>query len=272
MKNSLFLLLVFFVHFSFGQNVDDLSKKELKELALKYKRSIDSMNFVNEQLGKSLTEKERQLIELKSILEVTETRLNKLEFESSSCKLTQDSLKKDLISKELEVSKLQDSILKSGAKSAKIPVLTCSYKEEKIPDCDYPVRIKTCLFGNYKNVKSANPDFKGNYEFSYEVFKKVKGKYVLIKNSDLFNAQKMELLDKINAQIKVNFDEFLSSNTSNDCFENAAASYVPFEDMFVHFTNEGIEFHVKFNVTFGCFSDQGTVIFYAWKDIIPYLN
>lgn len=272
MKNYLIILLFFFANVSYGQNIDDLSKKELKELALKYKRNIDSLNLVNKQLGNNLSEKERQLIELKSILEVTETRLNKMEFESSSCKLTQDSLKKDLLSKELEVSKLQDSIVKSGAKSAKIPVLTCSYKEEKIPDCDYPVRIKTCIFGNYKNVKSANPDFKGNYDFSYEVYKKVKDKYVLIKNSDLFNAQKMELLDKINGQVKINFDEFLSTNTSNDCFDNAAAPYVPFEDMFVHFTNDGIEFHVKFNVTFGCFSDQGTVIFYAWKDIIPYLN
>jgi predicted RNase H-like nuclease (RuvC/YqgF family) len=270
MKLFLFTLALIFSAVAHTQEIENLSKKELRELVISLQQKVDSLQLVSNKFKEKVDEKEQLNKELNAILTVTEKQLQILEFEKSSCKLVQDSLKQNLLNKEQEVSKLTDSLQK--VESTSVPQLVCSYKEESIPDCDFPVRIKTCTFGKYKNIKAANPDFKGNYEFSYDLYKKIKDKYVFIKNGDLFNAQKMELLDKINGQIKQKFEEFLSSSQESDCFETANAPFVPFEDMAIHFTNEGIEFIVKFNVSFGCFSDQGTTILYNWKEILPYLN
>ena len=160
MKHALFVLTLVITFAVEAQEIDNVSKKELKEMVLRLQKERDSLLLVNKQLLEKHTEKEQLIKDLNEILVQTESQLAALEFEKSSCRLEQDSLKQHLLIKELEVHKLHDSLQKTGV--VKTPKLECSYKEEKIPDCDFPVRIKTCMFGMYKNVKSANPDFKGN--------------------------------------------------------------------------------------------------------------
>ena len=256
-----------------AQDYDNFSKKELKEFIVLQNNKLDSLQKIIDKTKLENHKKDSIINELNAFIVVIEEKLNKIEFESSSCKIAHDSLKTNLMSKEKEVSKLNDSLQKVlTAKSAKLPVIECSYLEEKLPDCDFPVSIKTCILNNYKNIKSGTPDFKGNYIFANDLFKKVGTKYIQVKNSDLFNAQKMELLEKINSEIKLNFEQFLNSPNGKDCLEDASAPHLTFEDMLMDFSSNRIEFTIKYAMNFSCFTDSGTTISYSIQEILPYLN
>jgi hypothetical protein len=245
----------------FAQDLEKFSKKELKELAITNKRQNDSLLLLLHAQKKDIEEKDSLLKDLNEILVQIEQKLTKIEFESSVCRSSRDSLKINLINKEKEVSLLSDSINKNLSKlKTNYPKMDCVYKEEKIPDCDFPVSIKSCNFGPFKSIKTSTPDFNGNYGDSYDLFKKVNGKYISIKNSEIFNDKKMELLEKINISVKQNFDDFLNGPFASDCFENASSPNITFDDLSIQFADEKIEFIVKFSISFLCFSEKSTTI------------
>jgi hypothetical protein len=78
---------------------------------------------------KDIEEKDSLLKDLNEILVQIEQKLTKIEFESSVCRSSRDSLKINLINKEKEVSLLSDSINKNLSKLNP----TCSTNVKKAP-------------------------------------------------------------------------------------------------------------------------------------------
>lgn len=89
MKNhTLILLAIFFINYSFSQNIEELNKKELKILAQKQKVLIDSLNNVISQLEQKNTKLSNSLTttsnELKKIKQSNSNKINSLKEELST--------------------------------------------------------------------------------------------------------------------------------------------------------------------------------------------
>jgi hypothetical protein len=280
MKKIAFLIFVIIGFNGATQDLDKLSKKELKAL---FSSEINKRDSILSLLVLSLAEnqktiqnKDSLIFELNKFLMLNKQKINHLENENTLCKLSKDSMGINIIFKNNEINKLSDSIQKMNNKNIEknnvLSSITCSFKEEKIADCDYPVIVKYCYLNNYKNTRAAMPDFKGNYVDFYELFKKVNGKYVAIKNEDLFGENKNQLLEKINQKVKQNFNEFLTGPNASECFGAKEAPMLTFDDFSIDFAEESINFIVKYSMLFSCFTDKGTVVSFKLSEISSYIK
>ena len=98
--------------------------------------------------------------------------------------------------------------------------LSCTEKERKNEEGEYPILVKTCFIKNFKFVTISHPDYVGRYFFQeYEVYVRKNNKYVSTKNSSVFNEKQGKLLDIINARILEDFISFRSDSSTKSCFD-----------------------------------------------------
>ena len=154
---------------------------------------------------------------------------------------------------------------------AQKPII-CSEKEQIIKDSPDPRIIKSCTFENFKSVSIGDADYKGRYSYSYKLLKLINNRYVEIKNSELFNENKKELLAIINQKIKETYDEYSNNSETKDCFDGFTLTEVSFDDLGISFNDTGIDFSISFGLSGACLSVDGTIISIELAEIKVYLN
>ena len=82
----------------------------------------------------------------------------------------------------------------------------------------------------------------------------------------------MELLEKINDEIKQNFDQFLKETERSECFENAKVPNILFDDLLMDFGLDKIDFVIQYSTSFLCFSEKSALISFSLPEIAVYLN
>lgn len=150
--------------------------------------------------------------------------------------------------------------------------IVCSENKQKSQDSEDPILIKSCVIGNYKTISTDEADYKGRYSYSYKLYKNVNNKYIPIKNAELFNEKKVNLLAIINQRIKKEFDEYLKDPENSDCFEGVTTPTVSFEDLGITFNNSGIDFNISFGLSENCMAVDGTIASFKLEEVLPYLN
>jgi len=150
--------------------------------------------------------------------------------------------------------------------------IVCTEKELKSQDSEDPIIIKSCTMGNYKSISKGEADYKGRYSYSFELFKYVNNKYVSIKNTELFNEKKADLLSIINQRMKKDFDEYLKDPENKDCLEGITSPNISFEDLGITFNDSGINFNISFGLSSNCMAVDGTTITLKSEEVKPYLN
>jgi hypothetical protein len=151
-------------------------------------------------------------------------------------------------------------------------VVTCSQKENKNEAGGDPILVNTCLFKSYKTISTGTPDYKGRYSYQYELYKKINGKYVKVKNSALFNQNQNQLLTIINQKIQKDYKDFSSDPETKDCFEGKVVPKFSFEQLFIDFSEGKINFNVTFGLISACMSVDGTTISFTLEEIQQYLS
>jgi hypothetical protein len=151
-------------------------------------------------------------------------------------------------------------------------IIVCSAKEQKIEGSEDPRTIKTCTWGNFKSISTGEADFKGRYSYSSKLFKLTNNTYVAIKNSQLFNENKTELLEILNQRIKKSFDEYSNDPEFKDCFDGISAPHFSIDDLGIYFDDSGINFDVSFGLSGACMSVDGITISFKLDEIESYIN
>ncbi len=151
-------------------------------------------------------------------------------------------------------------------------VVTCSEQENKNEDGGEPIIVNTCLFKSYKTISTGTPDYKGRYSYEYELYKKINGKYVKVKNSALFNQNQNQLLTTINQKIQKDYIVFSTDPESKDCFDSVAPPKFSFDELFIDFRDGKINFSVTFGLSSACMSVDGTTVSFTLDEIQQYLN
>ncbi len=141
-------------------------------------------------------------------------------------------------------------------------IIVCTEKKQAIQGREDSKLITTCTYKNYKTISIGEPDHRGLYMYSYQLLKNINNKYVPIKNTQLFNENKMELLGIINDKIKADFYSYASDEETMECFEGVAEPDVTFEDLHITFSGAGINISVSFGLPYSCLSvDEGLSTF-----------
>ena len=250
--------------------------KNKKEQILQLTFSRDSLNTVllNERnMFNDINYELNETIQLQK----SESMLLKKQLETKQTELT--AKQAGLDKQTLEIARVNLLLIKKEEeiKQLKIEVdfkkIVCSEKEQKSQNSEDPILTKTCLLGIYKSTSTGEADDKGRYYYSYKLEKKINDKFTKIKNIELFNEKKSELLDLINKQIKKDFNEFSKDPEYADCFaEMNGSPKVSYEDLGITFTDSGIEFNISYGLSDSCLSVDGTTVSFKVDEILPYLN
>lgn len=145
--------------------------------------------------------------------------------------------------------------------------VTCSEKRK-----DDNGSIKTCLYKSFKTVTESTEE-NGKYFYSYQVYEKNEtGAYHKITNEQLFNSKKGELLNKVNAKIKQDYQEMRADEDNDDCFEGFVLQKYNFNDLGIAFSEDKISFSVDFDLPNYCLAVGGTTISFTWDEIRSYFR
>jgi hypothetical protein len=148
--------------------------------------------------------------------------------------------------------------------------VSCTEKEIFTNDGYDPNIVNTCIFGKYKNISTGYADDAGRYAYGSEISKLVDNKYVLIKNEDIFNKKKSFLLEKLNDEIKIEFNSLI--NEYRDCFEDPNPPTAGWDDFQINFTDTGITFSINFGVSNACRAADGAIIEISFDELLEYIN
>jgi hypothetical protein len=150
---------------------------------------------------------------------------------------------------------------------------TCEEKEEKNPESEDPIIIKTCLYGNYRTISTGSPDFNGRYSYENGLYKLEKGEYKEIGNSSLFNHKQGDLLKLINQKIKEDYLKLSSDPETKECFEGAEPiREFKMDELRIGFETDQLVFHLEFGLPSACLSVDGTSVSFKLQEVEPYLN
>ena len=149
--------------------------------------------------------------------------------------------------------------------------VVCVESEEKESDGMMPNIVKTCTHKNFKSVAKGFPDMKGRYSYTFEMYQKdASDKYKKVKNEAIFKNHK-ELLSKINAKIKADYDSFSKEEETKDCFQGAPFSSFTFDRLGIQFEDKGLLFSAEFGLSGACMSVGGTSVSLSWDEVQKYL-
>lgn len=234
-----------------------ISNLENQVFSLKTDIDLFKKNIVQKDLdiNKLLSEFDLKSIE---VLDVKKKLKNK-----------SDSL--NIISSEL--NKLKASMQTKSDNVQTINKVICSDKELKIKNSNDPVLISTCLYKNYKTISKGYPDNFGRYSYEYSIFKKQEnGNYIQIKNTDLFNNYKDELLRLINYKIEKDYNQFSNDPETKDCFTISTFNSFNFDQLQISFDDNKINFGCYFGLGGACRSVDGTSVSFTFEELGKYLN
>jgi len=204
----------------------------------------------------------------KIILSLTAIVIATISIVSCKNESTNSSTSKDSLSV-VQQPKL-DTTLKKEVDSSKQTEIVCKETEEKI-DGQSSI-INTCTWTNYKSVATGS-DYKGKTFWSYEIYKLINGSYAKIKNSQLFNDKKGQLLSIINKKIKTHFIELSKDPENKVCFSGVEkAPEFTFDNLDVFLDKGGFAFSYSFGLPTVCVAVDGDVISFKLNEIEPYLK
>jgi hypothetical protein len=151
--------------------------------------------------------------------------------------------------------------------------ITCKETKKKNEDNDFPILIKTCFYGDYQTIAEGYPDNNERYHYSYQLFKKINNKFTSIKNNELFNDNKNELLAIINKKVQKEYNDLLKDPENEDCMANVSKPKVTFDNLNIEFSSNEINFIFSFGIDNSmCMAVDEVYVNFNLNDIKKYIR
>ena len=274
-SNILFIIFLFIATTTFSQSkkeiiiqqtfqIDSLSKiNRLKSDSLKTNRafievstkSLDQCKLENNSIVDSIKQLNGNILELNNKKKQLEKDVKALENSFILAKKTSDSLV--LINQQLSAS------------LNAIQFKTVCHQEEKInPNSLNPVKTKTCESNFILTILKSELDFGGKNHQNYELFIKRSNAFQKVKNEELFNDLKTELLEQINAQLEYTFNSTKKEHAQ--CLNEIFFTPITFDQLGISITEKTIEFHYDYGYSKTCMKSFGTLLEFPLPEIEKY--
>lgn len=160
----------------------------------------------------------------------------------------------------------------SFSQTRKLTLVCKETTEENEDDIESPIITKTCFLGKYKFISIGSPDYKGRYFYEYQVYKKVKTRFVKTNNSGIFqNIHKLE--NVINAEIQKEYNAIKEIPDLKDCVSFIKFNRFSINEMGIGFDeNNNMVFNTSFEIPLACLNVDGNMIPIHLNKIKNYLK
>ena len=245
--------------------IDSLSKiNRLKSDSLKTNRAFIEVSTKSldqcKSENSSLIESNKQLND----------KINKLNNQNSQIEIENKSLKDSLILAKNKVDSLIEKYHKLETTLNGLKYKTTCVSEEKInPNSLNPVKTKTCEYNFIRTISKYELDFAGKNHEIFELFVKRDNVYQKIKNEELFNESKNELLEQINASLEYNFNKLKIEH--EQCVKDQTFKTITFGDLGISFSENMMNFHYDFNYSKTCMKTFEATIQLKLSEVEKYL-
>lgn len=133
--------------------------------------------------------------------------------------------------------------------------------------------VSTCEYENIRIVTTTEvEDYRGYLEKNQILYLKIDNKYLMVNNSQIFNAKQLNLIKEINKLIREDYEKYF--NESTDCF-GILPEDVKYDmnELEISISNDGISFFADWNLSNACRSvDNGSTISFSFDQISEYLD
>ena len=250
-----------------------------KEIIAHQSFQIDSLSKVNRLKDDSLKIN-------KAFRDVTVKSLDQCKLENSSLIDTNKYLTNNLLElsnkktqleneykalqKSFNLSKQKiDSLVEINHKLNAIQYKTTCHQDEKInPNSLNPVKTKTCESSFIRTISKSELDFGGKNHQIFELFLKRNNSFQKVKNEEIFNETKKELLEQINAQLEYTFNS--TKKEHSQCLNEITFTPITFDNLGISITEKTIEFHFDYGYSKTCMKSYGTTLEFSLSDIEKY--
>ncbi len=133
--------------------------------------------------------------------------------------------------------------------------------------------VTTCEYENIRIVTTTEvEDYRGYLEKSQILYLKIDDKYLMVNNSQIFNAKQLNLIKEINKLIREDYEKYF--NESTDCFGILPEDLkYDMNELEISISNDGISFFADWNLSNACRSvDNGSTISFSFDQISEYLD
>jgi hypothetical protein len=154
--------------------------------------------------------------------------------------------------------------------------VSCTEEERKVDEAGFGTDIKTCVYKNVKIVEENYYDYADRFNGSItSIFvKQSNGNYVKVKNEDIFNQNKQELLSLINSKLEKEFN-INSKDTSeynSNCYEGTIFERKQFDDLHISISGNGVFGFDAFLQNGRQYCREYTTVSFTFPEIQKYLN
>lgn len=140
----------------------------------------------------------------------------------------------------------QTIVIQSENKTYKVQ---CAQIDSALADSEFPMIIKTCLYGKYKIIEKGTADFNGRYGWDQETFVKTNLGFKKVENSVMFIHQD-KLLTIINTNLIKDYKTMKSDPRSDNCWRGWG-KFVPIRslnDLQIGFSEDATTMHFSYSL------------------------
>ena len=240
--------------------IDSLSKvNRLKDDSLKINKAFREVTVKSLELCQS---------ENTALLDSSKELNHKL-LDLQNLKTQLDAENKALENSLSSAKKAIDSLTEVNRNLTLIQFKTNCLQDEKInPNSLNPVKTKTCESNFIRTISKSELDFGGKNHQSFELFIKRKNLFEKVKNEELFNDSKAELLEQINAQLEYTFNATKKEHVQ--CLNEISFTPITFENLGITISEKNVEFHYDYGYSKSCMKPFGTSLEFPLSEIEKY--
>ena len=161
----------------------------------------------------------------------------------------------------------------STANMNEIKKVYCFESTEEQGEGIEPAMVKTCIYKGYKTVSTAYADGMGRYTYFERIIYKIQpdNKFAQIKNSAMFNDSNAELLNRINAELKKQYDSYSKEGALDGCYDGKPFKSFKMDDLGVEFQEKGVDFSATFGFYGACAAVNEGVISISIDEMQKYI-
>ena len=183
------------------------------------------------------------------------------------------------VNKPVTNESIQDTNISKSEVSENIPDTSdniqpsCLQTEKYNEGMDDSIIIKTCFFKRYKSVSTGTPDYKGRYSWEYEMFRMMNGRYMEVKNTEVFNDKQAQLMALINKKIHAEYKKYTADPETKECLDGVdITQQYAIDDLGIDFDNNQFNFSVSLGLDGACYVVDITTVSFNFGEIQVYLK
>jgi len=161
----------------------------------------------------------------------------------------------------------------STTNEAEIQKIFVAESTNEIGDGIEPELVYSAIYKRFKSVSTGNANMNGRYDYwERQLFQVQEGnKYKMVKNSVLFNDGNGELINRINAELKKQYDSYSKDGALEGCYDGKPFKSFKMDELGIEFNEKEMVFYAEFGYMSACAAVNEGIVSIGLNDLQKYI-